>query len=74
VILPEGNGVDVARALSRRWPGLRIVFMSGYPGEHLSGADALPPGARLLPKPFTPEVLLAAVREALQARRPEAAA
>jgi signal transduction histidine kinase/ActR/RegA family two-component response regulator len=74
VILPEGNGVDLARALSRRWGGVRIVFMSGYPGEHLSGADALPAGARLLPKPFTPEVLLAAVREALQARRPEAAA
>jgi signal transduction histidine kinase/ActR/RegA family two-component response regulator len=74
VILPDGNGVDLARELSRRWDGVRIVFMSGYPGEHLSGADAVPAGARFLPKPFTPEVLLAAVREALQARRPEAAA
>jgi CheY-like chemotaxis protein len=74
VILPDGNGVEVARTLSRRLGGVRIVFMSGYAGEHLSSAGALPPGARILPKPFTPEVLLAVVREALQARRPEAAA
>ncbi len=51
-----------------------MIFMSGYAGDHLSVAEALPAGARLLPKPFTPEVLLAEVREAVRASRAGAAA
>jgi signal transduction histidine kinase/ActR/RegA family two-component response regulator len=69
VILPEGNGVDLARELSRTWRGIPVIFMSGYAGEHLSAVDALPPDARFVPKPFTPDVLLATVREVLRARR-----
>jgi signal transduction histidine kinase/CheY-like chemotaxis protein len=65
VILPEGNGVDLARELARRWPHVPVIFMSGYAGEHLSGLEPLPPGTRFLPKPFTPEALLAEVRAAL---------
>jgi signal transduction histidine kinase/ActR/RegA family two-component response regulator len=72
VILPEGNGVDLARELARRWPGVRVIFTSGYAGEHLAAVHALPPGARFLPKPFTPQVLLATVREALRERRKRA--
>jgi signal transduction histidine kinase/ActR/RegA family two-component response regulator len=66
VMLPDGNGVDLARELGARWPRMPITFVSGYTGEHLSDAGALPPGARFLPKPFTPEVLLQAVREAIR--------
>jgi CheY-like chemotaxis protein len=69
VILPEGNGVDLARELSLAWRGVPFVFMSGYAGEHLAAIDALPEDARFLPKPFTPDVLLAAVRDTLRARR-----
>jgi DNA-binding response OmpR family regulator len=65
-MLPDGNGVDLARELGARWPRMPITFVSGYTGEHLSDAGALPPGARFLPKPFTPEVLLQAVREAIR--------
>jgi signal transduction histidine kinase/CheY-like chemotaxis protein len=68
VILAEGNGVDLARELGRLWPGVPVLFMSGYTGDHLSALQALPPDARFLSKPFTPEVLRAAVREALSSR------
>ena len=68
VILADGNGVDVARAASARWPGLPIVFISGYAGAHLAAGEALTPHARFLPKPFTPEALLAEVRAALAGR------
>jgi signal transduction histidine kinase/ActR/RegA family two-component response regulator len=71
IILPEGNGVDLASELARTWRGVRVVFMSGYAGEHLSAAAAMPHGVRFLPKPFTPEVLLAAVAEALRVGRAE---
>ncbi len=72
VILPDGNGLDLARELTRTWRGARVTFMSGYAGDHLPTAESLPAGARFLPKPFTPEVLLAEVREAVRVRRPPA--
>ncbi len=68
VILAEGNGVDLARRLGALWSGVPVLFMSGYTGEHLPALDALPSDARFLSKPFTPEVLRAAVRDALGAR------
>jgi two-component system, cell cycle sensor histidine kinase and response regulator CckA len=68
VILPDGNGVDLARELGRWWPGIPVVFMSGYTGQNFPALDALPADARFLPKPFTPDALLRAVRDALDRR------
>ena len=68
VILAEGNGIALARELGVLWPGVPVLFMSGYTGEHLPALEALPSDARFLAKPFTPEVLRAAVRDALAAR------
>jgi signal transduction histidine kinase/CheY-like chemotaxis protein len=70
VILADGNGVDVAREATARWPGLPVVFISGYAGVHLPAVESLPRQARFLPKPFAPEALLAEVRAALAARAP----
>jgi two-component system cell cycle sensor histidine kinase/response regulator CckA len=64
VVLPGGNGWELSRELVARLPGLRVLFMSGYPAEH-AGGPLLPHGVALLPKPFTPEELLARVRGAL---------
>jgi signal transduction histidine kinase/ActR/RegA family two-component response regulator len=73
VVLPDGNGVDLGRALEARWPGVAVLFTSGYAGERLGSLGALP-AARLLPKPFTAETMLRRVREALDATpRPTAA-
>jgi signal transduction histidine kinase/ActR/RegA family two-component response regulator len=68
VILPDGNGVELARELGRRWPGIAVVFMSGYTGQNFPALDALPSDARFLPKPFTRDALLRAVHEALDRR------
>jgi CheY-like chemotaxis protein len=62
VIMPEGNGFEVARALGERRPWMKVILMSGYPKELVSGRETIPPGARLLPKPFVKEDLLKAVR------------
>jgi hypothetical protein len=46
-------------------PGLRVLFMSGYPRDALTRNGRLELGVRLFPKPFTPDVLAHVVREAL---------
>ena len=48
-------------------PGVRVLFMSGDAAAGADEARQLPPGSDFLPKPFTPDVLLARVRAALGA-------
>jgi signal transduction histidine kinase/ActR/RegA family two-component response regulator len=71
IILPDGNGLDLVRELTARWPRTAVLFISGYTGDHLLAIGALPPDVLLLPKPFTADTLLVRVREALE-RRPGA--
>jgi DNA-binding response OmpR family regulator len=71
IILPDGNGLDLVRELSARWPSAAVLFISGYTGEHLLAIGALPQDVHLLPKPFTADTLLVRAREALE-RRPGA--
>jgi CheY-like chemotaxis protein len=66
VVLPDGNGIDLARDLAGRWPAAGFLFISGYAGEHLQAIGELPPDAHLLPKPFTADTLLVRVRDVLE--------
>jgi two-component system, cell cycle sensor histidine kinase and response regulator CckA len=64
VIMPEMGGLELATALRREDPTVRILFMSGYTGTTEDGhpiATATP----LLQKPFDGSELLQAVREQL---------
>ncbi|HWA57428.1 MAG TPA: ATP-binding protein, partial [Gemmatimonadales bacterium] len=70
VVMPALSGVDLAQQLERRWPGLRVLYLSGYPEDYEALARALESGALLLPKPYTSAELAAAVRRALDLRRP----
>lgn len=65
VVLPKVNGRELAEQLRALRPGTKVLFMSGYAGDVLSGRNSLPPGTPLLHKPFTPETLAARVREVL---------
>ena len=60
VIMPGVGGQDLARELRAKRPGLRIVFMSGYPNERVDDA-----GAAFLPKPFNPASLSRMIRKEL---------
>lgn len=60
VVLPDGNGVEVARELRRREPGARILYMSGHAANSGGQLDA-----PFLPKPFTASQLCEAVRRSL---------
>jgi CheY-like chemotaxis protein len=60
VIMPEMTGPQLARELWKLRPGLRVVFMSGYPSEQLNDTDAA-----FLPKPFNPASLSRMIRKEL---------
>ena len=63
VVMPGMNGPKLARELKSTRPAMRVLLMSGYAGDDLTGE--LRPGERFLRKPFTPYVLLENVRVAL---------
>ena len=66
VLMPELNGVELARAVRAKTPDMELVFMSGYP-EALQGVspDELV-GYAFLAKPFAPQQLVEIVRERLE--------
>jgi len=64
-IMPLMSGSALATRLRALIPTLRVVHISGYAGQ--AAATAAENGGAFLEKPFTPEALLRAVREALDA-------
>ena len=68
IVMPNGGGFDVARVLAAQRPWMKVIFMSGYPQDLDSGRENLPPGARLLLKPFIKGDLLRLVSEMLATR------
>jgi PAS domain S-box-containing protein len=65
VIMPGANGPELADRMSATRPGLKVLFMSGYPGGALDGLGLRRERVSFLPKPFTPDQLLQQVRNAL---------
>jgi two-component system cell cycle sensor histidine kinase/response regulator CckA len=65
IIMPEMNGRELVRRLRERWPAVRVLFTTAYAVDELGNAASDLPG-RLLRKPFIPNELGAAVREALE--------
>lgn len=68
--LPDGDGRQVADALSQRRPQLRVLFTSGYVATHGGSAPNVRPDEHFLPKPFAAQSLLRAVRGALTGGAP----
>jgi PAS domain S-box-containing protein len=65
VVMPGLSGPALGERLARLRPGLRVLYMSGYPAEAVAGRDPSSSPA-ILAKPFTQELLVRAVREALR--------
>lgn len=58
------DGVDLARAVSTRWPWIKVVVTSGAPGDRL---DHLPEAATYLQKPWRALDVLIAAEQAAEA-------
>jgi two-component system cell cycle sensor histidine kinase/response regulator CckA len=66
VVMPEVNGVDLARMIQERAPGIGIVFMSAYPAEVLVREGLHDLRVAFLGKPFTREDLFRVVDAAVR--------
>jgi PAS domain S-box-containing protein len=68
VVMPGISGGLLAQRLSEQYPGVRILYMSGYPDGAVVDHGVLAPGTAFLQKPFTPAGLAGAVRDVLDTR------
>jgi two-component system, cell cycle sensor histidine kinase and response regulator CckA len=67
IVMPDMNGLDLSIAVLRVQPDAAVLFMSGYTDDEVLQRGLLAPGTSFLPKPFTSDVLLAAVEAQLSA-------
>jgi CheY-like chemotaxis protein len=67
VIMPKMSGRQLAERLSEAFPGLKVLYVSGYTDGALDHHGVLDSDIDLVRKPITPDVLLRRVRRALDA-------
>ena len=66
VVLPGGlTGRDLAERVRQRFPGLPVLFASGYPRDPVLSSGPLEHGVLLLAKPYDLESLAKGVRQAI---------
>ena len=68
LMLPDVAGHDLAGSLQARWPGLAVVFMSGYAEDEALRRGIEAGEVRFLQKPFNMQTLANAIRAALDER------
>ncbi len=72
IVMPEVNGLDLARQLTFRYPAMRVLFMSGYTGEDFVSM-LMEEKRDFLQKPFSVEDLTGRIHQILNVSRGPAA-
>ena len=65
VVMPDLDGGELADRLRGIYPGLRVLFMTGYADRSLTGKIARQGSTAVIRKPFDPPQLAQQVREVL---------
>jgi CheY-like chemotaxis protein len=66
VVMPGGiDGVQLARTVMSRWPQVRVLLTSGFPGSTVNRGRGVGHSMRLLSKPYRKDQLARALREIL---------
>jgi len=68
IVMPRMGGLALANRLKERWPGMRMLFMSGYSRGAMAGHGAWDDSMEFIQKPFSPELLSVRVREVLDSQ------
>ena len=66
VIMPEINGKDLAERLQSLYPGMKILYMSGYTADVIVHRGVLDEGVNFIQKPFSMKDLAVKVRDAMR--------
>lgn len=71
VIMPGMSAVTMVQRLSEKYPRLKVVFTSGYPGDVLESHGLSEKTVEYLAKPFTTSALLGKIRDVLDRSPPQ---
>jgi FixJ family two-component response regulator len=71
VIMPGMGGKELARTVSKIFPAVEVLFMSGHTADAIVHNGALEQGVEFIQKPFARTALLRKIREILD--RPKSA-
>ncbi|HEX7085193.1 MAG TPA: histidine kinase N-terminal 7TM domain-containing protein [Vicinamibacterales bacterium] len=66
LVMPTMSGIELAERLTSLRPGIRVLFISGYPVEEMAARGHRINGMHCLAKPFTPGQLRHEVRALLE--------
>jgi two-component system cell cycle sensor histidine kinase/response regulator CckA len=69
MVMPGMSGSQVAARLTERWPGLPVLFTSGYTAVDPAGRGLLDPERNFIQKPLDPDLLARKVREIIDTAR-----
>ena len=65
MVLPKMTGVELAERMKSDYPGIKIIYMSGYTDHSVLTGGMLAPDKTFIQKPFTLDLLTQKVRESL---------
>ncbi|MBZ0256869.1 response regulator, partial [bacterium] len=69
VMMPEINGKDLAEKIKAMYPGMKTVYMSGYPNDHFENEFLEMKNHFFLQKPYTKEKLVQIIYRALHSSK-----
>ena len=67
IVMPELDGIALALTVSRDWPGMPIVLITGYAAERQRAHNLEALVHSIVPKPFDLQKICSVVDEALEA-------
>ncbi|MEO7862644.1 MAG: response regulator, partial [Nitrospirales bacterium] len=70
VVMPKMKGTEVARRLRSIYPGMKVLYVSGYTADTIDQHGVLENGIQFLQKPFSPLDLENRVRDLLDSQPP----
>ncbi len=66
--MPDMDGIEALERIKERWPEIEVIMITGY-GTVETAVKSLKLGAfNYIEKPFSPDTLLSAVKEALEVK------